>query len=85
MTCTSPPPEQTRWKKQQSTNQREYRVKRDADKPQRDRQKPDNGKENQRKQCHWPAQHEQNAPSNKHNQSFHIPILSFLCRMSTAA
>jgi hypothetical protein len=35
MACASPPPEQAGWKKQQCANQREYRVKRDADKPQR--------------------------------------------------
>ena len=54
-TLTFPPSEQAGWQTQQSPNQRKYRFERDADKTQRQRQKPNNRKENQCEQCNGPA------------------------------
>jgi hypothetical protein len=72
VTLTSPPPEQASRQKEQGPNQREDRSYRDADQTQWQRQKPNNGKENQREERNGPAQHEQNAPPHKKNQSLHL-------------
>ena len=76
-TPTAPPPEQPRRQKQQCTKQGKARVYGDADQPQWPRQKPDNGKKNQRHQRDRPAQHEQNAPTDKENQRLHSFTLPF--------
>lgn len=78
------PSEQMRRKKKHCAQQREECVYRDADQPQRDRYKPDNGKKNQRQYRHRPAKHKQNAPAHKKQQSFHPSILSFLWPLSRA-
>jgi hypothetical protein len=84
-TRRSLPPKQPRRQQQHRTNQCEECFERDADQPERQRQKPDHGKENQREQRHWPAKHEQDAPTDKENQSFHIVTLSSRRAQSTSA
>jgi hypothetical protein len=66
------PPKQPRRQEQHGTNQREECLERDADQPERQRQKPDHGKENQREERRGPGKHQQDAPADKKNQSFHM-------------
>ena len=70
------PPQEPRREQKHRTNQCEERFERDADEPERQRQKPDHGKENQCEQSQGPAKHEEDTPADKENQSFHIAIIS---------
>ena len=63
--------EQARGKKQQSADESEDCAYRDANEPQRQRQKPDYWEKHQRQQRHGPAQHQKHAPANEEDQRFH--------------
>jgi len=70
------PSQEPRRQHKDRTNEREECFERDADQPERQRQKPDHGKEDQREQSQGPAKHEKDAPADKEDQSFHIVIIS---------
>ena len=70
------PSQEPRRQHKDRTNECEECFERDADQPERQRQKPDHRKEDQREQSQGPAKHEQDAPSDKEDQSFHIVIIS---------
>ena len=68
---TPPPSQQPGREKQQRPEQRKYSFQRDSHQTQRQRQQPDKRKHNQRKHGQRPAEHEQNAPTDKQNECPH--------------
>ena len=59
------PAKQPRRQEEEGANKREERPDGDADEAQGQREKPDNREKDECQQRHWPAKHEQNAPTNK--------------------
>ena len=68
----SPPPSQQPGReKQQRPEQSESSFHRDSNQTQRQRHQPDQRKQNQREHRQRPAEHEQDAPTDKQNQYLH--------------
>jgi hypothetical protein len=73
------PTQQSSGKEQQGFDECEHGAKRDPNQAQWQRKQPHDGKETQRQDRKRPAQHKQDAPTHKHDQSFHA---SAGCRLS---